>query len=46
VLPEAATAACRDCRAKVEAYTTVGKRAALVQAILVRKAGTVCFFKK
>jgi len=25
VLPE--TAACRDCREKVEAYTTVGKRA-------------------
>jgi len=28
-LPEAAAAACRDCRAKVEAYAKMGKRATM-----------------
>jgi len=31
VLREAAAAECRDCRAKVRAYTAVGKRAATCQ---------------
>jgi len=31
VLPEAAAAACTDCRAKVESYATVGKRAVMLQ---------------